>query len=408
MLNIPGNGKIIFDSSALEGAETIFITGDLIPRERSEERLCAGNIKDVFGNVLEHIQSCDAGITNLECAVTDGGEAIFKCGPNLKTRPETLPALVEAGFDVFALANNHSRDWGDDAFLETMQYITEAGGKYVGGGKELSEASSTLYFDVKGMRIAILNATMKQPCDCTRNTPGANPLNPPAIAGAAAKAKEKSDFVLVIIHDGKEYCPFPSPRVRENYRAFIDAGADAVIAHHPHVAQGIEKYNGGFIAYSLGNFHFYPRKANPPPYWRKSFSLKLFINKHKVAAIEVVPHKINDDFCLEVLEGEEREKFLERINRLNAILDDDALCDRYFSAVAMNFNNYMMFISRAVKLLEAGDYQDSDFKQNMFYFNHYLETMEHYDVLFAQTAVNMKGRILEPPADLDYFMTEEK
>ena len=406
MYDLAANTKVIFDSSALENSKSIFITGDLIPRERSEERLCAGNIKDVFGNVLEHIQSCDAGITNLECAVTGGGEPIFKCGPNLKTRPETIPSLVKAGFGVFALANNHSRDWGDDAFLETMKCITDAGAQYVGGGRDLQEASSALYFDVAGLRLAVLNSSMRQACDCTKNTPGSNPLNPPAMAAAISKIKDNCDFLLVVIHDGKEYCPFPSQRVRENYRAFIDAGADAVIAHHPHVAQGFEEYNGKFIAYSLGNFHFYPRKANPPPYWRKSFSLKLFVNKHKLAAIEVVPHKINDDYCLELLEGEERKNFLERIDRLNDILQDDELGDIYFRAATLGCRNYMSFISLAVKQFEAGDYQDPDFKQNMFYFNHYLETMEHYDVILAQTLVNSKGRTLEAPEDLDYFMVE--
>ncbi|MBO5992444.1 MAG: CapA family protein [Lentisphaeria bacterium] len=407
MFDITENQKIVFDEASLDGAKSIFITGDLIPRERSEERLCAGNIDGVFGNVLEHIQSCDAGITNLECAVTNGGEPIFKCGPNLKTRPETIPALVKAGFDIFALANNHSRDWGNDAFLETMKCITDAGAKYVGGGRDLKEASGALFFDVAGLRLAVFNSSMRQACDCTKDTPGSNPLNPPAMAAAITRVKDECDFLLVVIHDGKEYCPFPSQRVRENYRAFIDAGADAVIAHHPHVAQGFEEYNGKFIAYSLGNFHFYPRKANPPPYWRKSFSLKLFVNKHQVAAIEVVPHKINDDYCLELLEGEEKRSFLERISRLNSILEDDARCDHYFQSATLSCQNYMRFISLAVKQFEAGDYQDAEFKQNMFYFNHYLETMEHYDVILAQTLVNSRGRTLEAPADLDYFMTEQ-
>ena len=404
MFTIPENGKAVLDSAAMEGAKTLFITGDLIPRGPSEERLCNGNLKDVFGNVLDDMLSCDAGITNLECAVTNGGEPIFKCGPNLKAAPGVVPALVKAGFDIFALANNHSRDWGDEAFIETMNCITAAGAKYVGGGKNLEEASRTLFFDLKGLRLAIINASMRQACDSTKTTAGSNPLNPPAIAAAAAKAKNESDFVMVIIHDGKEHCPFPSRRIRENYRAFIDAGADAVIAHHPHLAQAVEQYNNGFIAYSLGNFHFFPRKENPPPYWRKSFSLKLHLNKHKVAAVEFISHKLNDDFCLEKLDGEEKEKFRKRMNRLNEILSDDEKSDLYFRSFAMNCKNYMHFITLAIKNLEAGDYQDPDFKQNMFYFNHYLETMEHYDVILEQTLVNSKGRVLDVPDDLSYFL----
>ena len=404
MLIIPENGKVVLNSTALDGAKTVFITGDLIPRGPSEERLSAGNLKSVFGDVLEDMRSCDAGITNLECAVTHGGEAIFKCGPNLKTTPEVIPALVDAGFDIFALANNHSKDWGDDAFIETMNCITDAGAKYVGGGKNLEEASSTLHFDLKGLRLAIINASMRQPCDSTKHTPGSNPLNPPAIAAAAAKAKTESDFVLVIIHDGKEHCPFPSRRIRENYRAFIDAGADAVIAHHPHLAQAAEEYHNGFIAYSLGNFHFSPRNENPPPYWKKSFSLKLHLNKHQVAAVEFVPHKLNDDFCLEKLCGEEKEKFWKRINRLNEILADDERSDLYFRSFAMTCKNYMKFITLAIRNLEGGDYESPDLKQNMFYFNHYLDTMEHYDVILEQTLVYSQGKMLEVPDDMSYFL----
>ena len=128
---IPCDGKIVYDAAALEGARSVFITGDLIPRELSEERLCKGETESVFGSVLPEIRSCDLGITNLECTLTRGGEPIYKCGPNLKADPGVMPALMKAGFSVYALANNHSRDFGDEAFLETMKYITDAGGNTV-------------------------------------------------------------------------------------------------------------------------------------------------------------------------------------------------------------------------------------------------------------------------------------
>ena len=142
--SIPLDGKIVYDAAALEGAKSIFITGDLIPREKTEERLINGETETVFGSVLPEIKSCDLGITNLECTLTRGGDPIYKCGPNLKADPAVMPALVKAGFSVYALANNHSRDFGDEAFLETMDHITAAGAKYVGGGKDLADASKTL------------------------------------------------------------------------------------------------------------------------------------------------------------------------------------------------------------------------------------------------------------------------
>ena len=107
---------------------SLFITGDLVPLHESIDLLAAGKVEEVFSTVLPEIRSADLAITNLECAVTDGGEPIRKCGPNLKCTPAVMPALVDAGFKLFALANNHSRDFGDAAFLETMENVEKAGG----------------------------------------------------------------------------------------------------------------------------------------------------------------------------------------------------------------------------------------------------------------------------------------
>ena len=401
---IPFDGKIVYDAAAMEGARSIFITGDLIPRELSEARLSKGETETVFGTVLPEIQSCDLGITNLECCLTRGGEPIYKCGPNLKSDPAVMAGLMKAGFSVYALANNHSRDFGDEAFLETMKYITDAGGKYVGGGKNLAEAASTLYYDVKGLKIAIICASMRQACDCTKTTPGSNPLNPPALAAQVAKEKQQSDFVLVIVHDGKEQVPFPSQRIRENYRAFVDAGAAAVIAHHPHTAQGFESYNGGFIAYSLGNFHFAARTQTPPPSWNESYSLKLFVNEHKVAGIEVVPHQINADQCLEVKEGANREAFLKRLTGLCEIAADDELAEKYYNAASMRYSHYEYHIRKCLELMDKGDLKDEEYLREMFYMNHYLITAEHWDLLVAQTFMKYHAEIPAPPEDLDYYM----
>ena len=92
---------------------SILVTGDLVPIDKGEQILISGEYEKAFGNFLPEIQSCDLVVTNFETAATCGGEAIKKWGPNLRVNPEVLPALVKAGFDLFALANNHSRDWGE-------------------------------------------------------------------------------------------------------------------------------------------------------------------------------------------------------------------------------------------------------------------------------------------------------
>ena len=402
MISIPADGKIALAPAASKSA-TVFITGDLIPREKAEARLCAGEVESVFGTVLPVIRSCDLGITNLECTLTKGGEPIYKCGPNLRADPAVMPALMKANFSVYALANNHSRDFGDESFVETMEHITRAGGKYVGGGRNLAEASAPLYCEVKGMKIAILNASMRQACDCTRTTPGSNPLNAPGLAAQVAQEKAKADFVLVIVHDGKEQVPFPSQRIRENYRAFIDAGAAAVIAHHPHTAQGFESYHGGFIAYSLGNFHFPARSETAPKSWYESYSLKLTVSPHKVTAVEVIPHRINEDQCINIQTGEARADFLKRLQRLNEILADEDLSDLYYNCGAMRYTHYAWHIRHTFELQDKGNLQDPEYLREMFYCNHYLITEEHLDLLRARTFVQYHAEFPEAPADLEYL-----
>lgn len=96
-----------------EKTASILVTGDLVPINKAEQMLISGEYEKAFGNFLSEIQSSDLAVSNFETAATCGGEAIKKWGPNLKVAPEVLPALVKAGFDLFALANNHSRDWGE-------------------------------------------------------------------------------------------------------------------------------------------------------------------------------------------------------------------------------------------------------------------------------------------------------
>ncbi len=370
---------------------SLFVTGDLVPLHETVDKLAAGKCGELFENaLLEVIRTSDLAITNLECAVTDGGEPIRKCGPNLKCPPAVMPGIVDAGFRLFALANNHSRDFGDEAFLETMENVKKAGGEYVGGGKDMEEACKPYRTVVNGLKITVFNSSMHNWCSATLDNGGAAPLRPAFLAAQIANEKKSADFILVIIHDGKEHVPFPSARIRDNYRSFIDAGANAVIGHHPHISQGYEVYNKGFIAYSLGNFLFPPRvKNSAPSFWYKSYSVKLNISANKVESFEIVPHFYDEESAtLRMMEGAMKEEFMERLCKLNQILKDDRLCDDCYTIEA---RKYMPTYERNMPV-------------NPLYYYCVMGTEEHVDVLqYVGRERAVEGNT-QVPMDLEQFM----
>jgi poly-gamma-glutamate synthesis protein (capsule biosynthesis protein) len=402
-MNIPDNGQIRLDGFA-EHDLKILLTGDLCPVADVEDNFLAGKGEPVYGSMLPELHDKDLSITNLELALTRGGSPIDKCGPNLRASPAIVPQLATARFDVYGVANNHSRDWGDAAFLETLAHVEAAGARYVGGGRNAAEAALPLRLTVKGQRLAIFALTMHCDCDATEATPGANALNPPYNTLAIRDARAAGDFVVVIFHDGKEHVPFPARRIRNYCRAFIDAGACAVIGHHPHISRGFEFYRGAVIAYSLGNFLFPQRRettATPPAFWFEGYCLRLRLGSAGITGLDVIPHRYDAARqCLEaVRDTAARQRFLARLNRLNAILTQPGENERYFSAAAASFSYYYQILRNFCNDMIEGSTDPKRAVENAKIVNHYLNCEEHWDVLDAVSLRHWHGAT-DVPADL--------
>ena len=174
-------------------------------------------------------------------------------------------------FDVIALANNHLGDFGTKPVLETIKVIRKNGMKPVGAGKDLSESKKPLFIKKKGKRIAFINIAENEFGMARDNVPGAAPVDPLENIRNIKEVSKKSDITIVFVHGGNERNPLPSPLTVKTYRAFIDAGASAVVAAHTHCPQGIEMYKGRPIVYSMGNFLFDKRIIKPTEYIVMSF-----------------------------------------------------------------------------------------------------------------------------------------
>jgi poly-gamma-glutamate capsule biosynthesis protein CapA/YwtB (metallophosphatase superfamily) len=168
--------------------------------------------------------------------------------------------LVGGNIDAVTLANNHAYDMRLAGVIETPQILDELGIRYVGAHRHDGAKLRAETIEVRGWRIGYVAATTERNephRDGGPELPHADRLALEAeLVPVIAAARADHDLVIVVLHWGIEYEPAPADWQVSAARAFIDAGADAVVGHHPHVLQGIERYGDGIIAYSLGNLVF--------------------------------------------------------------------------------------------------------------------------------------------------------
>jgi poly-gamma-glutamate capsule biosynthesis protein CapA/YwtB (metallophosphatase superfamily) len=252
------------DDTAEEGGQrrpiTIAIGGDVHAENQVAELLeSGGNPLDGLGGTL---RAADVAIVNLETAVGTSGTPAPKQFA-FQAPATLLDALAAAGVDVVTLANNHALDYGVDGLLETIDRAEAAGLEVVGAGRDASEAYAPHYVDVEGRRVGIVGLTRVFPVPewaASSDRPGmASAYEPglPLAIAAIEEARRESDWVVVTVHWGQERAPCPDDVQTQLARTFVDAGADVVAGHHPHVLQGVQRVDDAVVAYSLGNFVWY-------------------------------------------------------------------------------------------------------------------------------------------------------
>ncbi|GHH96820.1 CapA family protein [Neobacillus kokaensis] len=212
-----------------------------------------------FEYVKSELGSSDLNVVNLETAITTGGNKQDK-QYTFRSHPQALSGLKNAGFQLVSLANNHSLDYGQTGFTDTIANLKQYNVDYVGGGLNKEEAYSAKKYMIKGKIVKILAFSRVLPdysWVATDTRPGlANGYDINLIENTIQKEKAETDLLFVFIHWGVEKNRTPELFQREWARNMIESGADGVIGSHPHVLQGFEYYKGKPIAYSLGNFLF--------------------------------------------------------------------------------------------------------------------------------------------------------
>lgn len=205
--------------------------------------------------LIEHLAECDHVIVNQEGALTTAGGV--KSRP-YGAHPRFVESLKALRVSVAVLANNHVLDYGDQGLRETIEVLQRNGIRTVGAGETREQAGQPLILDLPSGPLALLAFYHYGPSPPVR-FPGPMRLDPAVTAERIAAIRQAGRQVCVIYHGGEEFSGIPWPKRRRLLQALVRAGAHMVLAHHPHVVQGMELYGGRPIAYSLGNFYFNSR-----------------------------------------------------------------------------------------------------------------------------------------------------
>src|ERR1051326_1465098 len=234
----------------------IVIGGDVCPTNRDVPFFKEGNAAELFHDLLDEFTTADLALVNLEFPLIEKPSPIKKTGPVLAAPSDSVKGLVASHIKCVGLANNHILDHGAGGLENTLRVCSKAGLLAFGAGHDREEAGNILVVKVGNLRIGLLGIAEQEWSVAAENNPGANPLDVIHFVRTIQPARGNYDFLIVLLHSGIEYYPFPTPKQRETCRFIVEQGARVVICQHSHCAGCYETYRDGHIIYGQGNLIF--------------------------------------------------------------------------------------------------------------------------------------------------------
>lgn len=295
------------------------IGGDFIPTRENEERIARGDVEHTFGDVAEYFKNADFSFINVEGALTDRGVEIEKAGPNLRGTPLAAQLLKKIGVNVCGFANNHSLDYGKVGLEDSIHAVTECGMDYVGAGKNVADARKPYYFEVNGVKAALIAVAEHEFTIATDKRAGANPFDPYDTIEDIERAARDGRYVIVIYHGGKEVYDMTSPQTRRRLRKMAEHGASFIFAQHTHCVCCHEEYRGAHICYGQGNTLFTGLMDHPM--WK--FGVLPIITVGDRCAVEYIPFTVQDG-KIAVARGATADEILKPFEERSRLLHDEA------------------------------------------------------------------------------------
>ena len=291
---------------------------EIIPYYDSRNNGVYGILED---KVVSIMKSADIMVANNEFTVSNRGSKMPNKYYTFRAHPERLAIYEEMGVDIVSLANNHVYDYGEDAFLDMLGHLKEYDIPYVGAGVNREEAISPYYFIANGYKIAFVAATRAEKYiltpEATENSSGVfRTYDPTLLLDTISEVKKTSDFVIVLIHWGREDSHELEQVQIDTGKMYIDAGADLLVGTHAHVLQGMEFYNGKLIAHNLGDFIFNRETKD-------TGILSVTINDEGKMSYEFIPC-FQNDFRTILHTGDDKFRVINdmRSYSINTIFDD--------------------------------------------------------------------------------------
>ena len=299
---------------------TLLAFGDVNLGRSVGQELLKGNLSYPFDSLGAAFAFADIVFANLESQLTDQkGETqhpqynLIFCGP-----PQGAQSLKQAGFNIVSTANNHAFDYKLRALKETIRNLGEAGISFVGTNAHGNSRFAPVFIEKNGIRFGFAAYTLF--VNSKKGWRGyISDFDTARIRRELRILRDSSDVVVASYHGGKEYVDRPDVETDRHLKFLADAGADVVLGHHPHVPQGIERYNGSWIFKSLGNFVFY----QPQLEWtQKSFGVRLKVEKNnsrvRINAVSVLPLRASrqPSFSLTPLEVEQVRVRLQKLSNV--------------------------------------------------------------------------------------------
>ncbi len=239
---------------------------------------------ETLAHVADLFAAADVVVGNLDIALTTRGYPREKL-INVRATPDVVaPGVAQLGFDVISVANNHGTDYGTTGLVDTLEALTSAGIRPVGGGEDLAHATAPAIVEAGDWRVGVLAWTAVLPTGAAASAqrPGLAPLHvvtsyevnpyllmeepatPPTVRShvdeadleaareVVARVRADVDFLVVLVHWGSGVSDANAEYQAPLGRALLDAGADVIVGSHPHRVLGIERHGDKAIFYSPG------------------------------------------------------------------------------------------------------------------------------------------------------------
>ncbi len=244
---------------------TVVATGDVLihpaltaQADRDEGKAGDGrrDFRDLFAGVRPVIRRADLALCHLEVPLAAPGGP-FSGYPAFNAPPELADALVDTGYDSCSTASNHVLDQGETGVKRTLRAMDAAGLRHTGSARDRREAAKPLIMDVGGVKVGQVSYSYGfNGIPVPDGKPWlANQLSAERVIAEAKRARKAgADVVIASLHWGDEYQHQPSAEQTTLARRLLGTKAiDLIVGHHAHVVQPMERINGEWVAYGLGN-----------------------------------------------------------------------------------------------------------------------------------------------------------